>query len=141
MSDYLKGAGFLTERERALLRQTGAPSPLALESTLRANTQYYERVLGKSRLQALLAALGSMITSEERNALKDVPSGDYPLGVDIDHAPARVTRTPVHEERDRIYHELQRLRSRGDQSPQAKERMRLLEEQLIKLVEEANRAA
>jgi hypothetical protein len=136
MRDFLADIGFLTDSERKALIGTGAETPLALESTLLAGSEAYERFLGESHFRDLIEALDRMIAPGERTVLRNVAPTDNPVGVPVDESPPTIVRSSEHEARDRIYVEIRRLKRSSHLRPEEKERLKRLEDQLIQLLED-----
>jgi hypothetical protein len=123
MSDFLKNIDFLSEEEKIALKETGADTPLALESALHASSEAYKRFLGEAHFQALIEELKNEVTT------------DNPMGVPLDERAPTIVKSREHESRDQIYAEIRRLQGRSDLKPEEKERLKRLENKLIQILE------
>jgi hypothetical protein len=130
MSNYLDSMAFLTGSQRSALKQTGADTPVALESTVEANPAAYEHFLGQPTLQKLLSALDQLIAPEERRELQETPSANYLFGVAVGQPSPEISQTALHEERDRLHSELRKLKAGNDQSERTKKRIKSVRERL-----------
>jgi hypothetical protein len=142
MGSFLDNMAFLTGSQRTVLKQTGADTPVALESAVETNPEAYGRLLGQPTLRKLMLALDQLVTPDERRKLKETPAANCLFGMAVDEPSPEVSQTALHEERDRLHSELRRLRASNDQSEKTTEHMKSVREQLSVVLELLkNRAA
>jgi hypothetical protein len=138
MGNFLDSMNFLNGSQRSILRQTGAATPVALEATLQAIPDVFERMLGQPLLRRLSAELDQLMTPEERRKLKDAEAVDYPLGVAVDEEFGEIRTTPLHRERDRLFEKLRELKAASDQSAATIELIESVQEQLRNVLKSLN---
>jgi hypothetical protein len=135
--NYLDKISFLTEAERATLKQTGSPTAVALASAIEASPEAFEGFLGKERLWRLREELNRLMSLEDLRSLNEsrvTDSEEFPLGVDPDRPQTEISEDPFYKLRNRIYDELRQLRSTNNLSQTAKRRIEALEKELTELL-------
>jgi hypothetical protein len=132
-SHFLQMIDWLTPRERATLSSLGAESAAALWGAIDASPDSFVDLLGSERAKRLSKQLWQMIPRDQRRIFEhSTPSP--PPGVPVDFEPPPLSPTVYDvKERDRLFEELQRLRS--EPGPEAKRKAERIEQELKTLLE------
>jgi hypothetical protein len=126
----------LTNQEREKIAALGVPNAVALLEMIQAAPGEFETWFGSSRTRELTAMLEKSISQQERIDLETSPQRFPALGAILDRK-SPVLRAPDYDlvTRDRLFGQLQRLRQRGDSSPETKREIAQLERSLNALLE------
>ena len=130
---FLEAIGFLTASERDQLRLIGAESPSSLYSAIVASPEPFTHILSSTRIDQLLDELYCLIPANERAVLEHFSFSPPPVGLMDESAPSIAAPDFDVEERDRLFDELQSLKSSG--SSDARRRAKLVEAKLNALLD------
>jgi hypothetical protein len=136
MYEFLDRIPGLTDTERQKLVMLGADSPLGLLYAIRAAPAEFEKYFGKDRTQSLTQQLDAIVSPSEREAVESIPHFEYSLGARQD-SPAPLPKGANYdiEERDSLFRLINELRHNSDPSPENRELLKNLEQQLNSLLE------
>jgi hypothetical protein len=128
----------LTAEEREKIAALGVPNPVALLEMVQAAPGSFETWFGRNRARELTALLEGSVSPQERIPLKASPPKFPTLGAILDRKNPAL-RAPDYDlaTRDRLFDQLQRLRQKGDSSPETKRQIAQLEQSLNALLEKA----
>lgn len=126
----------LTTQERERIAALGVPNAVALLEMIQAAPGEFETWLGSDRARELTALLERSVSQQERIDLETSPQRFPALGAILDRK-GPVLRAPGYDlaTRDSLFGQLQRLRQRGDSSPETKREIAQLERSLNALLE------
>jgi hypothetical protein len=127
--DYLKGLG-LPDDVEAKVRSLGASTPAALLSMCEHSRDKFTRFLGEEQTNRLYDALVKIVPQEERDKLKALPYFKPRMGALRPPDPASAQNQAAAQKRDELMKDIQGLRESGDDSPQTRERLQNLKQQL-----------
>ena len=136
-ADYLENLS-LSDEEKAKILHLGVSSGVELLAMMRASPQAFKGFLGDDRFDELSSTLEASLDDRER-AILDRPTENFKAtGAIIDREPPTI-EPPQYDigERDRLFDQLQQLRSQRDSSPETKQRIAEIEDRLNNLLENA----
>jgi len=134
-NDYLNQLG-LSKAERQKLTAVHASGPAELLALMHASPDAFDNLLGESRAQEISKILKSMISDDERAILQErVPAYNvHGAKVGKESPEVEAPKYDIHE-RDALFDELQKLRHQKASTPETRERITELENQLNRMLE------
>jgi hypothetical protein len=128
----------LTAEEREKIAALGVPNPVALLEMVQAAPGSFEAWFGRDRTRELRAMLERSVPQQERVDLETSLPRFPSFGAIVDRK-SPVLRSPDYDlaTRDHLFEQLQRLRQKGDSSPETKRQIEQLERSLNTLLEKA----
>ncbi len=128
----------LTAEERKKIAALGVPNEVALLEMIQAAPGSFETWFGRDRAWELTALLERSASPQERVPLETSLPRFPSFGAILDRKSPGL-RAPDYDlaTRDRLFEQLQRLRQKGDSSPETKRQIAQLEQSLNALLEKA----
>lgn len=127
--EYLKDLG-LPDDVEAKVRSLGARTPAALLSMCEHSRDKFTRFLGEEQTNRLYDALVKIVPQEERDKLKALPDFKPKLGALRPPDPISTQNQAAAQKRDELMKDIKLLRESGDGSPEKRQLLQNLEQQL-----------
>ena len=127
--EYLKDLG-LPDDVEAKVRSLGASTPAALLSMCEHSRDKFNRFLGEEQTNRLYDALVKIVPQEVRDKQKDLPYFKPKMGALRPPDPASTETQAAAQKRDQLMKDIQLLRESGDDSPEKRQLLQNLEQQL-----------
>jgi hypothetical protein len=127
--EYLKDLG-LPDDVEAKVRSLGASTPAALLSMVEHSRDKFNRSLGEEQTSRLYDALAKIVPQAERDKLKALPDFKPKMGALRPPDPSSTQNQAAVQKRDQLLKDIQLLRESGDNSPEKRQLLQNLEQQL-----------